>query len=318
MDAELPLPPSTPAPLGPRRAARIAARVLVACRACGRQYDVSGLAAESRVRCACSAFLTVEEQKPHSPRPLVCGHCGGKLEDGARTCAYCSAEITLEERGLSGVCPMCLARLFEDARFCMECGVRIEPQAVQSLCIGASCPRCQSSLRSRALGSLALIECGNCAGLWLDPDHFEAICDEADKEELVRRSLGSESAPPFDASRQMPGYLACITCGDLMVRRNFGGTSGVIIDLCRGHGIWLDHRELERILDFVHGGGLMRAREREVLRLEARRARAREAVAPPLGTGGEGTVLFDANDDGSFLLDALRWISSDTLKRIAR
>ena len=93
-----------------------------------------------------------------------------------------------------------------------------------------------------------------------------------------------------------------------MVRKNFGGSSGVIIDVCRGHGIWLDHRELERILDFVHRGGLMRAREREVAELESRAARARENALPALGDSDAETFTPRRAEFG--VIDALRWLGA--------
>ena len=70
-----------------------------------------------------------------------------------------------------------------------------------------------------------------------------------------------------------------------MTRKNYASTSGVIIDLCKDHGVWLDHRELERIVAFVRGGGLARAREREIERLkdEQRRLRAAKAEVSVVG-----------------------------------
>jgi Zn-finger nucleic acid-binding protein len=311
-----PIPP----PVGSSSTDRVpplaAEKNLLLCRACKRQYDVTLVTPGERVRCECGAWLEVEAQRPRMPRPLLCGHCGGKLEVGAQRCAYCDAEITLEERGLSGVCPSCYARLLAGARYCMECGIAIQPQAVRAITDGVFCPRCGGTLQSRTVGAIALIECASCAGLWLAPDVFESICQRADQEAIVRQHLSSNPTPTIDATKAAAGYLPCIRCGDLMVRKNFGGTSGVIIDLCRGHGIWLDHRELERILDFVHGGGLARAREREVERLEARAARARDSLDTP-------TLLDEprspsvSQGDGSFLLEALRWIGAEIENRIS-
>jgi len=59
-------------------------------------------------------------------------------------------------------------------------------------------------------------------------------------------------------------YIPCLACGQLMVRRQFRrGTrmSGVIVDSCRDHGVWLDHDELERIVAFLQAqepGGVTR------------------------------------------------------------
>jgi Zn-finger nucleic acid-binding protein len=49
-----------------------------------------------------------------------------------------------------------------------------------------------------------------------------------------------------------------------MNRQNFGGASGVIIDLCAKHGIWFDAGELPRVLEFVESGGLARERQRQI------------------------------------------------------
>lgn len=36
-------------------------------------------------------------------------------------------------------------------------------------------------------------------------------------------------------------------------RKNFGRSSGVIVDICRRHGVWFDRGELPRVLAFVEG-----------------------------------------------------------------
>ena len=46
-----------------------------------------------------------------------------------------------------------------------------------------------------------------------------------------------------------------------MNRRNYAGNSGVIIDLCREHGIWFDAEELARILLWVRAGGTERPKQ---------------------------------------------------------
>jgi Zn-finger nucleic acid-binding protein len=279
-------------------------QILVACRRCGRQYDVSGMAAGAHVRCECAELLTVEPQRARTPRPMKCGRCGAPLQVDATKCAYCDAEITTEERGLSGVCPVCFARLLSGARFCMECGTEIAPQALRAVAEGTVCPRCKSALRSRTVGKTALVECSSCGGLWIAQDDLDRICEKADEEELVSRTLaGSLPTHPVDPTIG-PTYIPCPTCHDLMVRKNFGGSSGILIDVCRGHGVWLDHRELERILEFVHKGGLMQARVREVDRLthEAELAKAEILTGPALE---REPVSMGPEVD---LLGALRWL----------
>jgi hypothetical protein len=44
-----------------------------------------------------------------------------------------------------------------------------------------------------------------------------------------------------------------------MQRRNFGKRSGVIVDVCGKHGVWLDADELEAVAAFIERGGLAAA-----------------------------------------------------------
>lgn len=255
-------------------------RFLNACERCGRQYDVTHLAEGRRVPCECGARLTVRKLEPHSPRALRCSNCGGSLRDGASKCEYCAAEITLEELRLDAVCPSCFARRASSARFCMECGVEIAPQALFALVEGAGCPRCKGRLRSRSLGNTSITECSSCAGIWLDQDALLRLCERAEAESVAAGAL-SRGPLPAAASGSRQGYIPCLACGELMARKNYASTSGVIVDSCRKHGVWLDAHELERILGFVRGGGLERARERQIekLREEQRRLRAEQTAA---------------------------------------
>ena len=47
---------------------------------------------------------------------------------------------------------------------------------------------------------------------------------------------------------------------------------GVIIDLCKQHGVWFDRNELSRIVEFIRAGGLevSRAKERAAIEEERR------------------------------------------------
>jgi Zn-finger nucleic acid-binding protein len=73
-------------------------------------------------------------------------------------------------------------------------------------------------------------------------------------------------------------YRKCPVCKELMHRINFGARSGVIVDQCKTHGVWLDSGELKRLLDWKKAGGQLlheRVRQRkkeEELRQERLRA----------------------------------------------
>jgi Zn-finger nucleic acid-binding protein len=222
---------------------------------------------------------------------LHCSSCGAPFAAGATRCGHCAAEITLEERNLDALCDGCGARMSRQARFCMRCGKAAALQPVAPIAELGPCPRCRGRLRERRIaagGPLAVVvECGACGGLWLSPAALDRLCASAEQVQAITLELVGTSFPP---SRVDPGrvtYLACPRCRDRMVRRNFGGTSGVIVDLCRLHGVWLDHAELEKVLEFVRAGGLMQARRREVDRLERQAKEARERRLDP-GPGRDG------------------------------
>jgi Zn-finger nucleic acid-binding protein len=79
-----------------------------------------------------------------------------------------------------------------------------------------------------------------------------------------------------------------------MNRVNFAHCSGVIVDVCKGHGTWFDQDELTEIVAFIRAGGLEASRAREKLQIEEERRRLRQeqlAVAngtnPFVGTSDE-------------------------------
>lgn len=261
-------------------------RSLQACPGCSRQYDVGALAAHSRVDCACGRAFSVERLTPRAARAMCCSRCGGNLAEGARTCAYCDARITIEERRLDSICPLCFARMSADAKFCMTCGVRIEAQVLKPLAHERACPRCLVPLRSRAVGKHVLVECDGCAGVWIDPELLERLCDDAGARKSVGEALGERPARQASQAAQAgPVYVRCPDCGNLMNRKMFSGISGILIDVCKGHGVWMDHGELAGALRFVEGGGMVEARRREVSDLERRKQQA-EHFGSGLGLGG--------------------------------
>jgi Zn-finger nucleic acid-binding protein len=78
-----------------------------------------------------------------------------------------------------------------------------------------------------------------------------------------RESLGhaavSPGVPRGNPLSDRVRYRACPTCSQLMNRKNFGGSSGIVVDVCSLHGTFFDAGELPRVLDFVRRGGLAKA-----------------------------------------------------------
>ena len=122
------------------------------------------------------------------------------------------------------------------------------------------------------IGPTAVRECEQCLGLWLDVPSFEKLCADREQQSVV---LGTASPAPTHAVRETSKvhYVPCPECSQLMNRINFARCSGVIVDVCKGHGTWFDRDELSRIVEFIRGGGLEASREREKTELKEERRR---------------------------------------------
>jgi Zn-finger nucleic acid-binding protein len=75
-----------------------------------------------------------------------------------------------------------------------------------------------------------------------------------------------------------------------MNRTNFAKSSGVVLDVCKNHGVWLDRGELQRVLQFVDRGGLAPARAREQQQLVEERRRLESLKSFP-GHAPAGVVI---------------------------
>ena len=257
-------------------------RLLVQCPHCKRQYNAGGRSVGSRFRCHCGHLVQIQQPKGHDARVVHCSSCGAARPENSDVCPYCQAEFTLHERDLNTVCPNCLARVSDRARFCHHCGTGLVPELDAGQETDLHCPSCPGEHRlvSRRLGreQVTVLECGRCGGLWLGHEAFQQLVERALHEELP---FGTQAPPPagsagkgLEQHRRGRFYRPCVVCGKLMNRFNYGRVSGVIIDACKDHGIWFEAEALSRILDWIHKGGAeVTARAEEHVRQEeARRA----------------------------------------------
>lgn len=125
------------------------------------------------------------------------------------------------------------------------------------------------------VGAASLLECGTCDGVWMDAETFEALC--ADRE---AQAAAIHRFPPGETAAAGPvRYRPCARCGKMMNRVNFGRLSGTVVDVCKGHGTFLDAGELHRIVQFIQSGGLERARARQIDELKEQERQLRATAA---------------------------------------
>lgn len=230
---------------------------LVACSNCHTQYDVTDVQAKT-IPCRCGEDV---ENVPLAAKDATiarCGSCGAAVHADAESCQYCGSEIVREPGELSLICPECYARCATGSRFCTACGVGFRPEPVRIQGHELPCPTCSVGMPPRQVGGIAVNECLTCHGLWAPGEGFD---------HLVRRAIDArQHATPAELfalqprvtgsnpARQDVQYRHCPECGAYMARRNYRKKSGIIIDTCSEHGVWLDADELEEIAGFILSG----------------------------------------------------------------
>lgn len=209
---------------------------------------------------------------PMDASSLHCPNCGAAVAPDARSCPYCQARLGTVS------CPQCFALMFQGAAFCPKCGARRARTEAETA--GSRCPGCRAVLQHVSIGSAAVLECPKCDAVWLDAADFERVCADGESQSAVLHRWTRESGTPATGPVR---YRPCVRCQKMMNRVNFGRTSGAIVDVCRGHGTFLDSGELHAIVTFIQGGGLTRMREREIedLREERRRLAEQQARSTP-------------------------------------
>jgi len=206
-----------------------------------------------------------------------------------------------------------MGMMFAGTKFCPHCGTRAVA-VDRGADTARSCPRCHVALTDVHVAKTPLEECTRCGGLWIDVSSFEFICSNA---EARQAATGLLVPSPADLDPNVR-YLKCPQCENLMNRMNYAGRSGIVINICRAHGVWLDRNEMRQIVDFISAGGLDRARQMETEELqEARRAETSsidEFQSGVLTTSGLFHNSFNA-DERYQLLSGIASISNHFLGR---
>ncbi len=123
------------------------------------------------------------------------------------------------------------------------------------------CPECGVQLVDRTAAGTAVRFCERCDGIWVDAPTFGELSRRraqqarSEKEWPLSKESKSNSAPT-DKVR----YWPCPVYGVFMNRVNFARISGVILDVCKPHGVWFQRDELLRVVRFIRSGGLARSK----------------------------------------------------------
>lgn len=128
------------------------------------------------------------------------------------------------------------------------------------------CPTCDTPLTPIATADLRLDTCAACGGVWFDRGELESHLASADS----RGDVPVGVAPP----PRGPAYRRCPSCTQPMTPRNWERYSGVVVDVCNAHGVWVDSGELTRLYLWMDS-----PRRERTGALDAERARAERRLA---------------------------------------
>jgi Zn-finger nucleic acid-binding protein len=239
------------------------------------------------------------------PGTLVCPGCGAGVSRAAAACPYCGAQVVLPKPvGADAPAPL--------KTFCTRCGLlypagaprcpRCPPASVDPA-KGGRCPRCAGDLEPVAVGRVTVDRCRACRGHWFDGEAIEHAIDlttrgvTRDEALAMRRTL-----PVWKQPLEPVRYLACVRCGERMTRRPVVPQAGMIVDVCREHGVWFDAGEFEHFASFARAGGLEVMRHDGIAKAEAKARLAGSETPPSAWVGTDPGV---AGSAGAGILDAL-------------
>lgn len=181
---------------------------------------------------------------------VCCRECGAPASPSDKTCAYCRSPIATLR------CAHCFGFNAVASLHCSGCGERLGLNRIVDPDVTAkTCPGCGAPLVLYRDDDGALWDCGACDAQFVEHRLLDSLL--AGRQRLPSNDVVKPHPLPLDTTIM---YFPCPTCAQLMNRRNFGGRSGIVVDVCALHGVWFEAGELGRVLQFVESGGLGHAR----------------------------------------------------------
>jgi Zn-finger nucleic acid-binding protein len=184
-----------------------------------------------------------------------CSVCGAPARSGEFSCHFCGAGIATVR------CSRCFQMNMAQAQRCSGCGAELG-LIIESELRGSQCPDCLVPLEAMKEPAGTLLACRKCGGQFVEHALLRSLLEQYETTGLAFPDAPYHKPVP-KAALEHVHYRKCTVCQQMMNRKNFGTTSGVIVDVCSKHGTWFDPGELPQVFEFVKSGGLVRERLRE-------------------------------------------------------
>ena len=120
-------------------------------------------------------------------------------------------------------------------------------------------------------GLFSIERCERCFGLFFDVGEVQAFLEASVSPAFAVNLSEIANINEERATLNRPiRYMKCPECGVLMNRMNFGAMSGVVVDQCKEHGMWLDNGELVHLMEWKKAGGQLLAQKEKIAQQEQR------------------------------------------------
>lgn len=187
-------------------------------------------------------------------------------------------------------CSSCSAPLLPNNSRCAYCNVRNDidlhgrhKYTIKTRHSKRLCPHCERALQTIELNlsSPFYIErCILCFGLFFDPGEIGELLESSVSNVF---SINFKLIKNINKERYQKNknfrYVKCPVCRIHMNRVNFGFRSGVVIDQCKKHGVWMDSGEITHLMEWKKAGG-------ELLNIQnTGNSKAKKKAARPFGIG---------------------------------
>ncbi|HYS42655.1 MAG TPA: zf-TFIIB domain-containing protein [Geobacteraceae bacterium] len=170
-----------------------------------------------------------------------CSNCSAPLPLNSIQCEFCGSRNDIDLKGVHYY----TTHESESDRICPRCNIRLE------------------TIDLKMEGKFLIERCEQCLGLFFDPGELEAVLNATVTNVFTinRGELDSINAA-MRSNDYGVTYIKCPVCSKIMNRVNFGAKSGVIVDRCKDHGVWLDGGELRHLFEWMKAGGKLLDQER--------------------------------------------------------
>jgi Zn-finger nucleic acid-binding protein len=157
---------------------------------------------------------------------------------------------------------------------CMYCGGGLIEVVKKEISI--RCPGCRGRMEKKEQGGILIDQCISCSGSWYDRKELLQLLSKTkqglEEEDSANKLESDESKSSGVISREeraaffkQPGsprtasqskgnqsfYRKCPHCESVMNRVNFLMKSGIVVDVCKLDGIFLDQGEFDSLHTFI-------------------------------------------------------------------